>query len=65
LYLEVARKAAKSTLMAAIALYHLLRKNEPGASVVCGATTGPAGADGLRDHAEDGPAVGLAARAGD
>jgi phage terminase large subunit-like protein len=40
LYLEVARKAAKSTLAAAIALYHLLRENEPGASVVCGATTG-------------------------
>jgi phage terminase large subunit-like protein len=40
LYLEVARKAAKSTLMAGIALYHLMRENEPGASVVCGATTG-------------------------
>lgn len=39
-YLEVARKAAKSTLAAAIALYHLLREGEPGASVVCGATTG-------------------------
>ncbi|MES2341740.1 MAG: terminase TerL endonuclease subunit [Pseudomonadota bacterium] len=39
-YFEVARKAAKSTLCAALALYHLLRENEPGASVVCGATTG-------------------------
>ncbi len=39
-YLEVGRKAAKSTLMAAIAYYHLLRENEPGASVVCAATTG-------------------------
>lgn len=39
-YLEVARKAAKSTLAAALALYHLVRENEPGASVVCGATTG-------------------------
>ena len=40
LYLEVARKAAKSTLMAAIALYHLVDEHEPGAQVVCGATTG-------------------------
>jgi len=40
LYLELGRKGAKSTLMAAIALYHLLREREPGASVVCGATTG-------------------------
>lgn len=40
LYFEVARKAAKSTLCATLALYHLLRENEPGASVVCGATTG-------------------------
>ena len=40
LYFEVGRKAAKSTLMAAIALFHLLREHEPGASVVCGATTG-------------------------
>lgn len=39
-YLEVARKAAKSTLAAALGLYHLLRENEPGASVICGATTG-------------------------
>lgn len=40
LYFEVGRKAAKSTLMAAIALFHLLKEREPGASVVCGATTG-------------------------
>jgi phage terminase large subunit-like protein len=40
LYLEVARKAAKSTLMAAIALFHLLKEHEHGATVVCGATTG-------------------------
>jgi phage terminase large subunit-like protein len=40
LYFEVARKAAKSTLMAAIGFYHLLKEDEPGASVVCGATTG-------------------------
>lgn len=39
-YLEVARKAAKSTLMAALAFYHLLKEHEPGASVICGATTG-------------------------
>jgi len=40
LYFEVGRKAAKSTLMAGIALFHLVREHEPGASVVCGATTG-------------------------
>ncbi len=40
LYLEVARKAAKSTLMAAIALFHLTREQEVGASVICGAKTG-------------------------
>src|SRR5262245_5799501 len=40
LYFEVGRKAAKSTLMAGIALYHLLREHEPGAQVICGATTG-------------------------
>jgi phage terminase large subunit-like protein len=39
-YLEIGRKAAKSTLMAGIALFHLLNEQEPGASVVCGATTG-------------------------
>lgn len=40
LFLEVGRKAAKSTKMAAIAYYHLLREGELGASVICGATTG-------------------------
>jgi phage terminase large subunit-like protein len=40
LYLEVGRKAAKSTLMACLALFHLAREAEPGASVICGATTG-------------------------
>jgi phage terminase large subunit-like protein len=39
-YLEVARKAAKSTIAAGLALFHLLREREPGASVICGATTG-------------------------
>jgi phage terminase large subunit-like protein len=39
-YLEIGRKAAKSTLMAGIALFHVLKEHEPGASVVCGATTG-------------------------
>lgn len=40
LYLELARKNAKSTLAAGIALYHLLHEEEPGAQVICGATTG-------------------------
>lgn len=40
LYLEMGRKGAKSTLMAAIGLFHLLKELEPGASVVLGATTG-------------------------
>lgn len=40
LFLEVGRKAAKSTKMAAIGYYHLLREGELGASVICGATTG-------------------------
>jgi phage terminase large subunit-like protein len=40
LYWELGRKGAKSTLMAAIALYHLVAEDEPGPSVVCGATTG-------------------------
>lgn len=39
-YLEVARKAAKSTLIAALAYYHLCEEGELGASVICGATTG-------------------------
>jgi phage terminase large subunit-like protein len=40
LYYELGRKGAKSTLMAGIALYHLLGEGEIGASVICGATTG-------------------------
>lgn len=40
LYWEMGRKGAKSTLMAGIALYHLLEEGEPGAQVICGATTG-------------------------
>ena len=39
-YFEMGRKGAKSTLMAGIALFHILREHEPGAMVVCGATTG-------------------------
>jgi phage terminase large subunit-like protein len=39
-YLELGRKGAKSTLMAGLALFHLLREDEPGAMVICGATTG-------------------------
>lgn len=39
-FFQVARKSAKSTLVAALALYHLLHEAEPGAQVVCGATTG-------------------------
>jgi phage terminase large subunit-like protein len=40
LYLETARKSAKSTLCAGVALFHLLREGEPGAQCICGATTG-------------------------
>jgi phage terminase large subunit-like protein len=40
LYWELGRKGAKSTLMAGIALYHLLGEGEEGPSVICGATTG-------------------------
>jgi phage terminase large subunit-like protein len=39
-YFELGRKGAKSTLMAGLALFHILREEEPGAMVVCGATTG-------------------------
>jgi phage terminase large subunit-like protein len=39
-FFEVARKSAKSTLVAACALYHLVAEKEPGAQVICGATTG-------------------------
>jgi phage terminase large subunit-like protein len=37
---QTGRKSAKSTIAAGLALYHLLHEDEPGASVVCGATTG-------------------------
>jgi phage terminase large subunit-like protein len=37
---QVSRKSAKSTLVAACALYHLVVEQEPGAQVICGATTG-------------------------
>ena len=39
-FFQVARKSAKSSLVAAVALYHLLVEREPGAQVVCGASTG-------------------------
>ncbi len=39
-FFQVGRKSAKSTLVAATALYHLAREHEPGAQVVCGASTG-------------------------
>lgn len=39
-FFEVARKSAKSTLVAACALYHLVVEREPGGQVVCGASTG-------------------------
>ncbi len=39
-FFEVGRKSAKTTIAAGLALYHLLREDEPGASVICGATTG-------------------------
>jgi phage terminase large subunit-like protein len=39
-YFQVARKSAKSTIVAACALYHLLREQEVGGQVICGATTG-------------------------
>ena len=39
-FFEVGRKSAKSTLVAGAALYHLVREREPGAQVVCGASTG-------------------------
>jgi phage terminase large subunit-like protein len=39
-FFEVARKSAKSTLVAACALYHLIVEQEPGGQVVCGANTG-------------------------
>jgi phage terminase large subunit-like protein len=39
-FFEVARKSAKSTLVAGCALYHLVVEREPGCQVVCGANTG-------------------------
>jgi len=39
-FFEVGRKSAKSTLTAAAALYHLACEDEPGAQVICGASTG-------------------------
>lgn len=39
-FFQVARKSAKSTLVAACGLFHLLHEHEPGAQAVCGATTG-------------------------
>jgi len=40
LYLETGRNSAKSTLMAALALFHFIHEDEPGVSVVCGASMG-------------------------
>lgn len=40
LFFVVARKSAKSTLLAALGLYHMARESEPGAQVICGASTG-------------------------
>jgi phage terminase large subunit-like protein len=39
-FFQVARKSAKSTIVAACALYHLVEEREPGGQVVCGASTG-------------------------
>jgi phage terminase large subunit-like protein len=39
-YIEMARKGAKSTLTAGVALYCLCCENEPGAQIIIGATTG-------------------------
>lgn len=39
-FFQVARKSAKSTLVAACGLFHLAVEREPGGQVVCGATTG-------------------------
>ena len=41
-FFQVARKSAKSTLVAIAGLYHLCKESEPGAQVVCAATTGTA-----------------------
>lgn len=39
-FFQVGRKSAKSTLVAACASYHLAVEREPGAQVICGASTG-------------------------
>lgn len=39
-FFQVARKSAKSTLVAVMGLYHLVVEKEPGAQVICGASTG-------------------------
>ena len=39
-YIEMARKGAKSTLSAGVALYCLCRESEPGPEIIIGATTG-------------------------
>jgi phage terminase large subunit-like protein len=39
-FFQVSRKSAKSTLVAAVALYHLAVEREPGGQVICGASTG-------------------------
>ena len=39
-YIEMARKGAKSTLTAVVTLYCLTCENEPGAQIIIGATTG-------------------------
>lgn len=39
-FIQIARKSAKSTLVAACALYALVVEREPGGQVVCGASTG-------------------------
>lgn len=39
-FFVIARKSAKSTLIAALALYHMAKEDEPGAQVICGASTG-------------------------
>lgn len=40
MYLETGRKSAKSTIAAGLTLFHVVHEQEPGASVVFGATTG-------------------------
>ena len=40
MFFQVARKSAKSTLVAAVALYHLTVEREPGGQVVYATSTG-------------------------